>query len=83
MPMTGASSPPNVGYLPFWMKRPLMDNRPFRIKQIYVTEGDINPFIIRTIVHKGSLKIGEISDFGNIQALLSTHYLKQADGQHI
>ena len=54
MPMTGASSPPNVGYLPFWMKRPLMDNRPFRIKQIYVTEGDINPFIIRTIVHKGS-----------------------------
>ena len=31
-----------------------IDNRPFRIKQIYVTVGDINPFIIRTIVHRGS-----------------------------
>ena len=25
---------------------------PFRIKKIYVTVGDINPFIIRAIVHR-------------------------------
>ena len=27
---------------------------PFRIKKIYVTVGDINPFIIRAIVHRVS-----------------------------
>ena len=60
-----------------------MDNSP-NDKRIYITFGDINLLYPKwSIVHKGSLKIGEISDFGNIQALLSTHYLKQEDGQHI
>ena len=31
-----------------------MGNRPFRIKKIYVTVGDINPFIIRAIAHRVS-----------------------------
>ena len=29
---------------------------PFRIKKIYVTVGDINPFIIRAIVHSESAR---------------------------
>ena len=52
--LTDASSPPNVGHLPFWMKQTLWTIDLFRIKKIYVTVGDINPFIIRAIVHRVS-----------------------------
>ena len=55
--LTGASSPPNVGHLPFWMKQTLWTIDPFRIKKIYVTVGDINLFIIRAIVHRVCLVV--------------------------
>ena len=46
----GASVPPSVGYLPFWMKQHC-GQQSICEKRIYVTEGDINSFLTRTVVH--------------------------------
>ena len=47
----------------------------------YVTVGDINPFITRTIVHKGCFVVTRSQISGNTRSVLITHLPVAADGQ--